>query len=681
MKISLNWLKEYIDHDLQPQQLAELLTLAGLEVDAIHPFDNDNILDISLTPNLGHCANLIGIAREISASTGKPVVYPKIEVKESSKDPISKEVKVYVKNQDNCPRYACRLVRNVKVNPSPEWLRKRLEACGLSSINNVVDIVNMVVLELGQPLHAFDYDTLEGHAILVRDANKGEKFTTLDGKERILEAEDLLICDANKPVALAGIMGGLNSEVTDNTKNVLLEAAYFSAKAIRKSSKRLALSTDASKRFERGCDPNQVLQALDRAAMLLAQFAGGEVAPGVIDLAAHEFPPKQVQCRLSRINQLLGTQLGLSEVDNIFGRLGFVRRVDPQGVFTVTIPTYRVDISHEIDLIEEVARIYGYGNIAKEDIHYKNSTLEHAPIFLFEREVRARLIGERLQEILTCDLIGPTLCGIVKESMMPEEDLIRVLNPTSVEQSLLRTSLLPGLLQMVKHNIDHQNKNVNGFEIGRIHFKEQDRYCEQAVVGIVLTGKQHPYNWKSKPEDVDLFDLKGIVENLLIGLNICDFSFKNTGLPSFHSGRQASINVGALEVGSLGEVHPTILRRLDVTQRIFFAEVNLQDLIKVEKKSQKAHSLALYPSSERDWTVTVKEEMSLAEMLNKILSVPSRLREKVSLLDIYRSEKVGEGLKNVTFRFVYRDKDKTVEQLEVESEHKRITDQVLASLK
>jgi phenylalanyl-tRNA synthetase beta chain len=678
MKFPLSWLKEYINPNLSVEEIGSKLTSAGLEVDSIQNIQGtqslDSIFEIGLTPNLGHCASLIGVARELSASIDKPVSFPKINLKEDSNEQIAKQIKVRIENHKGCRRYSCRLIKDVVIGPSPEWMKKRLEDCGLRPVNNVVDIVNYVVMEFGLPLHAFEYDALEGHEIIVRAAKSGEKFVTLDEKERLLQDGDILICDKNKPVALAGVMGGLNSEVKETTKNVLLEAAYFHPGTIRKTSKRLGLSTDASKRFERGADPNQVVQSLNRAAMLLQEIAKGRVVSGILDQLDAPFEEARVTCRLKRINHLLGTQIGVSEVESIFKRLGMASHWDGQDLFTVTVPTYRVDISTEIDLIEEVARTYGYDNIGKssQDAVYRASTLPHTPAFYFEQKVRDRLIAEGLQEFITCDLIGPTITAIVKDDSINSDAVVKVLNPVSVEQSILRTSMLPGLLQVAKNNFDHQNLDVSGFELGRIHFKDGDGYKEQTVFGIILMGKSHPHNWKNKPHEVDFYDLKGMIENILNELNVKNFSFKESLFQTLHSGRQASIFVDALELGSFGEVHPSILRRLDVSQRIYFAEISLQDLQQVRSPDQKMTPLAIYPCSKRDWTVTVSEDVTIESLMTKIHSQGSKLLEDIHLLDIYRSEKLGTGKKNVTLHFIYRDKNKTIEQEAVDAEHKRI---------
>jgi len=794
MRIPLSWLKEYIDIQLSPSQIAKSLTLAGLEVDSIdtismpfvgvvvakviecqkHPeadnlkvatvFDGSNtfqvvcaapncrpgiksafaridatltdeegkkfkikkaklrgvesfgmlcahdelglskddagiiefsehikegtdvaqmyadtVFEISLTPNLGHCSSIIGIARELSASTEIPFHLPRIALNENSEMPAAKSVSVKVQNLEKCPRYTCRVIHNVIIAPSPDWLKSRLEASGMRPINNIVDVTNYVMLELGQPLHAFDADLLQGNTIIVKNAVTGEKFTTLDGKERCLDQEDLLICDQNKAVALAGIMGGMNSEVGDKTKNIVLEAANFSPSAIRRSSKRLGLISDASKRFERGTDPNILSLALDRAAMLIQQIAGGHVLSGIVEVAAHPFPKKKVNCRLSRINKLLGMQMSVSEVQNIFTRLEIASKWDGHDIFHTEVPTYRNDINEEVDLIEEIARIYGYDNITSSSVHYQSSSIPHHPIFQFEREIRSRLINEGLQEFLTCDLIGPTILDVIKETEVPESSWVRVLNPTSVEQSVLRTSLLPGLLQVVKYNWDHQTQDIAGFEIGRIHLKNGNEYIEQSVAAIVLSGKSKTHFWGDKDQNADFFDLKGIIENLLNELYIPEVSFKSNKIAALHSGRQAGIFSGKVEIGSIGELHPAVLRRLDVPQRILFAEINLHNLMSLRPQSVQMQQLPVFPGSERDWTITLKESIPIDDIFRSVYAVTSKHLENVTLLDIYRSEKLGAGLKNVTFRFFYRDNEKTIAQEIVDAEHAHIVQSIICN--
>lgn len=640
----------------------------------------DTIFTISLTPNLGHCTSVLGIARELSAVTGLPLREPKIDLSEDPAQMISKDVKVAVKDQSACPRYACRLIKNVKVGPSPEWLRRRLEQCDVRSVNNIVDVTNYVLLELGHPLHAFDFDCLAGHQVIVKKAEDGMVFKTLDGKDRVLNKETLLICDEKHPVAIAGIMGGLDSEVKEGTKNILLESAYFDPVCIRKASRQLGLQTDSSKRFERGTDPNRLILSLDHAAQLIQQVAGGEIVFGALDIKEKEFPEKLINCRLSRANQMLGTSLSAGEVEDVFQRLKFHYKWDGHDLFEVKVPTYRTDVTIEVDLIEEIARLYGYDNIPKRTCRYQSSEVLHHPVYLFEQQMHTRLIAEGLQEFLTCDLIGPTVLNIVGSKEVSSVEMIKVLNPTSIEQSVLRTSLLPGLLQVAKYNFDRQQNAISGYEIGRIHYKEGDQYKEQSVVGIILSGKSRPYHMDPKPQDYDFYDLKGIVENILGELGISQHEYKNLGLSTFHTGRQASVFIDSLEVGSIGEIHPSILRRLDMPQRLFFGEFNLHDLMKVVKRQVKMQELPLYPGSERDWTITVNEMIAFSELLSYIRLVTAPLLQNVILLDIYRSEKLGKEWKNVTIRFVYRDPLKTLEQEMVDNEHQHVTSEVVKRL-
>lgn len=683
MRIPLGWLSTFIALEAPISEIAQRLTELGLEVDAIEVLDNqkDTVLEVSLTPNLGHCMSILGVARELAAVYRTPVVIPPCDLKEGSGKNIEASVSLSVVDAVRCPRYACRLIKNVTIAPSPEWLQQALLASGLRPVNNIVDITNYVLLELGHPLHAFDFDCLKGGSITVRTAEKGTKFTTLDGKERILSETDLLICDAKDPVAIAGVMGGADSEVSDATKNILLESAYFIPQTIRRTSQRLGLQTDASKRFERGTDPNMVVTALNRAAKLIAEIAGGEIAPGTLDVSKGEFPPHQIRCRVQRVNALLGTTLSLNEVESTLQRLHLKTDAIEGETLLVTVPTYRCDLAEEIDLVEEVARIYGYDNIRKEVMAYQSSTQPHSPLFLFEREVRNRLIAEGLQEFLSCDLISPTLQQRLNGGEMPQDAAIHVMNPVSEEQSVLRTSLLPAFLVLVRYNQDRQIHDLAGFEIGRVFFKEEEGYREQSVAGIVMSGKQRPASWDQKPFSVDFFDLKGIIENLLTQIGIKDIRFQVSSFDTLHPGRQASLFVGNLEVATLGEVHPSVLRQMDIQQPVLFAEISLQDLMKQRTELTTMKPLSRFPGSSRDWTITLNEETPVQVIFNAIKEANSSLLEETILTDLFRdAEKLGANRKNVTFRLNYRNPNKTVSQEAVDAEHARIIGETTKTL-
>jgi phenylalanyl-tRNA synthetase beta chain len=635
-------------------------------------FYSETILDISLTPNLGHCMSIYGLAREISSLLNLPLKQPPFHLHESEKR-IEEMLKVYLIDKKQCLRYACRAVMGITVSSSPEWLKRRLESCGLRSINNVVDVGNLVMLAYGQPLHMFDADRIEGNEIIVTADTSCEALDTLDGLSRSIAPGQLLICDKKGPLAFAGVMGGARSAVSEHTKNVLIEAACFTPQAIRKSARLLSLKTDSSQRFEKEVDPEGVLHALHYAAFLLQTLAGGTVVRGAIDLQSHPFHKKKITCRVSRVNAILGTQLSTNEIALLLRRLRMEIVQESSHDILVEVPSFRTDISTEIELIEDIAKIYGYHNIPKTVPRHVSSTLLPPPIHLLENEVRGRLIGQGLQELITCDLISPRQAEMSLEASFPKEALLSVIYSHSVEQSVMRASLLPGLLQVVKYNLDHTNPDLLGFEVGRIHFREKEKVMEPTTAGIILTGKRAPYHWNPKPQECDVFDLKGIVENLLMGLGIEKISFDTSHLHNFHPGRQARIKRDDLSLGVLGEVHPAHLKELGIEQRVFFAEINLNELIPLLPKEKQAAALPLFPGSERDWTVTIKEESHVGPLLEAIRAVPSRLLEKAILLDLYKSEQIGKDSRNATFRFFYRDPEKTIAFETVEREHARIT--------
>ncbi len=645
----------------------------------LETFYSDAILEVSLTPNLGHCMSIYGIARELSAILGLPLTNLDFPVHEVG-EPIGKKIRLSLIDKKQCLRYACRLIENVQVGPSPDWLKKRIESAGVRSINNVVDVGNFVMLEMGQPLHMFDASRIEGHHLIVTSQTAYTTLETLDTAQRNIPPNALLICDDNKPLAFAGVMGGMSSAVTDKTRSILIEAAVFSPQSIRKTTKILSLRSDSSNRFEKGIDPNGLINALDRAASLLQEIAGGTVVSGYLDQKTRAFEDKRIACRLNRVNELLGTQLSLSEVQEIFHRLRFHNVIEGSHSLIVSIPSYRNDISIEADLIEEIARIYGYNNIPRRPPRHIASTILPAPMYIMEKTARSRLIAEGLQECVTCDLISPIQAEMGLENALSKESLISVLHPSSIDQSVLRPSLLPGLLQVVKYNHNHSNDNLCGFEIGRIHFRDGENFREFSTAGIVMTGKSSLYHWDPKPREVDFFDLKGIIENFLASLHIGAVAFVRSHLHNFHPGRQASIKVRDQTIGVLGEVHPSHIQKLDIGQRIYFAEINLQDVLQLTPKSRQVAEINPFPGSERDWTITVSEEMTIGKLLDIIKESSSRLLEQVYLLDLYKSNQIGQDNKNATFRFYYRDQKKTIAFETVEKEHARLIEAVQKKL-
>lgn len=609
----------------------------------------DPVFELSLTPNLGHCMSALGVARELSAALQIPIHQTKGTVKETHLDK-----QVHVRDFNLCPRYMCRLIENVKVGPSPYWLKKQLEACGQKSINNIVDIANFIMFKLGQPLHAFDCDLLEGNSIEVGPLKHGQKFLGLDGIERDVPAGSLMIFDEKKPIAIAGIMGGANSAVSETTTRILLEAACFDPISVRNTSKKIGLRSESSQRFEKGIDPQAIEAALNEATQLI----GGH-QKGSADLKKGPFHPKAISYRPERVNRILGTQLSATEIEEIFARLGFKTKNNQ-----AEVPLYRTDVSEEIDLVEEVARIYGYNNIEKTIPSCSTSQIPSDPVFIFENEMRRKLSAQGLFEFLTCDLISPKLAEISREITPPSMGFLQTTYSKSEEYSVLRTSLLPGLLQVTKGNIDQKNLSISAFEIGRIHFMQNNAVTEIPMAAILLTGKKDLPNWSHKTTDADYFDLKGIIENLLSGTFI-----PSTHL-AFHPGRQADIQMGDLIVGSLGEIHPTLLEKFGIEQRVYYAELNLAHLLKLKKAHHRMTPLPQFPSSERDWTVPLDLKMPIDAIFQQVHSMHSNLLEKVELIDLYHPGSAAQ--KNATFRFTYRDKLKTISFEEVESEHTKI---------
>lgn len=664
MKIPLSWLQQYIDLSLPIKEIAQALTMSGLEVEHLE-MGNDPVFEIALTPNLGHCMSIYGVARELSALLNLPLKQVAYHPKEAG-DPIANQIRVSLLDKRQCPRYACRIVRNVRVAPSPEWLQQRLIAAGIRPINNIVDIGNYVMLDRGQPLHLFDYDTIADHHLIITSQTDYLSLATLDGVSRDIPPSALLICDTKQPLAFAGILGGADSGVSDTTCHVLIEAAYFTSASIRKTSKLLGVRTDASQRFEKGIDPNGLEAAINMAAHLLTELAQGTCAPGIIDIAACAFSPKTLTCRLHRINEILGTQLSLNEVLAMFQRLQFPVLEETAHACTLAIPTHRNDIVQEIDLIEEIARLYGYPHIQNSKGQVANIGWHpHDPQYLLENLTRNRLLTEGLRECITCNLIGPSQVTW-QEHPIGSSALISVLHPHSIDQSILRPSLLPGLLQIVQYNLNHDNPHLHAFEIGNVHFREQDRLEERPMVGIILTGQSAPHHWSQKPNATDFFDLKGILENLLIHQPL---TLLPSHLPYFHPTRQSYVHIGNHLIGTLGEIHPDYALHLGISERVYFAEI---DLHAVRACTPHYPPVALFPGSERDWTITLPIDMPIDLIFQSAKRhAPSQL-EHISLLDLYKSDKIGQDRKNATFRFYYRENQKTIDFETVEREHARL---------
>lgn len=632
----------------------------------------DPVFDISLTPNLGHCMSALGVARELAAFMDKKIEFPE-SIQEKSLDGWS----IDIENKELCPRYACALIKNVTIAPSPFWLQIRLGMCGIRSINNIVDVTNLVMLELGQPMHAFDADKIQGKKIRVGTVKGKKKISLLDDTEIEAPEGSLFIKDTKEPIALAGIMWGSESSVSDQTKDILLEAAYFDPLSVRKTATSLGLRTESSIRFEKGTDPNLVPIALERARFLISEMNSQSSFLGKVDKKKADFLPKEIHLRVPRVQKILGHHFSISEVDAIFHKLGFKTKTLSKDALQVAVPTFRSDISEEIDLIEEVARIYGYNHIPEVIPKFTIAKLPHNPLFYFEKFIRTRLISEGLQEILTCDLISPKLAEITRELSHPKGSLVEVQHSKSKEHSILRPSLLAGMLETLAFNQDRKIPNLSLFEIGRIHLRVEKDFVEQETFAILLSGKESPHSWDRPGHAVDFFELKGIVENLMEALRIKEVSFKPSKHPSFHPTNQANVWIKDADIGAIGELHPETLDMLDIKQKAFFCELNLYHLLKLHPKKISLEEIPPFPSSERDWTVTLDDSFEISRILEGAKAFRSSLLEKIELLDLFKGEAVPAGKKNATFRFTYRNREKTVSFDDVEKEHTKVINSII----
>jgi phenylalanyl-tRNA synthetase beta chain len=636
-------------------------------------FLRDPTLSIALTPNLGHCRSVLGVARELAAHFAETVQSLKISLKEDLDNHTQNKIKIVNEEIDGCPQYMCRIVQGIEVTPSPYWLKQQLLKAGIRSINTVVDIGNLVMHELGQPLHMFDYDKLKHKEMVIRKTYEGERILTLDKVERILPEDTLVICDGSKPQAIAGIMGGLESSVTESTHTILIESAQFHPTLIRKTSRTLGLRTESSARFENEIDPAAVKTALDYACSLIQQLSGGRVLKGIIENSPRPYKPRFLTCRLSKINALLGTHLSLTEVETFLTRLGFTLTSDGKDLYQLKIPSWRNDVKEEIDIIEEVARIFGYNNIPRNHPRHISSQIPHSPLFMLCKKIQTKMIGDGLQEFITCNLISPKICELELDSGVFKNELIKVLHAKSEDQSILRPSLLPGMITAVSHNQNQGRFDVGAFEIGQIHFRDGFKFIEKTSLGIILTGNRTPYHFEMKPTNFDFFDMKGVLETLFSSLLIKNIEFHPSNYESFHPKRQAQILINEKPLGVIGELHPSLQKKLDLRSRVVFSELDMQVLEKTLSQTPQFESLPTFPGSERDWTITMKRTRDLGPMLSALKSFDSQLLKRCELLDIYQGPNVSESEKNVTFRFFYRDDAKTLDIESVETEHTKLT--------
>lgn len=616
------------------------------------------IFELWVAPNRPDCMSVFGIAREVSAILGRELKKPEFSLKEEGES-VSGRARVEILDPEACPRYCCRLVEGVRVGPSPEWLRKRLESSGIRPVNNVVDVTNFVMLELGQPLHAFDCDKLGEGGISVRKASDGETLTTLDGTERTLLAEDLLICSSGAPVALAGVMGGRETEIEDATTNVLLEAACFSPEGIRKTSRRIGLKSESSARFEKGVDPAGVPFALDRAAELVNRLAGGTVAEGAVDAYPSPSGPREVSLSVEKVRGLLGVSIDSGEVAEILQSLQFEIMDFSEDALTLGIPTFRVDVEREIDVVEEVARLLGYDNIPSVAPEVPMAAKKINVITVMEKRLRDIFVSYGFLEAVNYSFESPDLLRPfgLGESMS-------VLNPISRDLSEMRTSLLPGLVKNVKLNLSRQNQDVRLFESGKVFYpKRKEQLPDEAKkFAAVATGKRAPEVWSG--EEFDFFDIKSVLERSAEVLSVdakLEFGEVSSDDGFLRPGRASAITLRGEVLGFVGELHPYLMERLEMDGSVYALELDLSLLSVAYTSSEKKFSpLPKFPSLRRDMALVVDDAVAVREILSVVKGENSSIIENAWVFDIYRGDPLGRGKKSVALSLLLRDAEKTL---------------------
>ncbi|MDC0706911.1 phenylalanine--tRNA ligase subunit beta [Stigmatella sp. ncwal1] len=640
---------------------------------------DDVVLEVNVTPNRPDALSHLGVAREVGVVTGVAFRPPEPKLSEAGGATADK-VKVRIEDPVRCPRYAARVVENVTIQPSPQWMQDRLKACGVRAINNVVDVTNYVNLEYGQPLHAFDLDKMAGQEIVIRAARPGEKIRTLDGKERTLDADDLAICDRDHAQAIAGVMGGADSEVTGGTKRIVLESANFLASSVRRSSKRHGLHTEASHRFERGADLDAVGPAIDRAAQLIAELSGGTVASGRVDVYPGQKPARRVTLRFARVEKVLGTSVPEGECRRILGALGFQGVEEGAAQATFEVPRARVDVEREEDLLEEIARVFGYDNIRARLPRGVAELAPEPPQSEAERRLRQVLSGAGLNEVVNYSFVAPRNLEVLGGKDAP----VALINPLSVEQSVMRTSLLPGLLENLSRSVRHQVERVAIHETGRAYFRDPEGGQGQRpatrevprVAGLVW-GLRSGRTWTQKDARMDFYDAKGAVEAVLHGLRVAGARFVPAEAPAWHPRACAQVLLAdGTVLGHVGELHPRVTKALELPQGVFTFELDTVPLYAAAQLEPAYHALPRFPAVLRDLAVVVPVELRNDEVRRVILEVGGTLVEDALIFDVYTGKPIPEGKKNLAYAIRYRSQERTLTDGEVGEAHQRIISEV-----
>jgi phenylalanyl-tRNA synthetase beta chain len=692
MLVPYKWLAEYVPGLPLPGDVAEALTSSGTACESVTGEGGDTVFDFEITHDRADCLNIFGIAREAAATLGLELKHPDLAVNEEG-PVVDGLATVKIISPDLCRRYVGRVVTEVNVGPSPEWMQKRLLSCGIRPINSVVDITNYVMLELGQPLHAFDLDRIRDGTILVRRARSGESITTIDGELRELSGDMLVIANSRSPVAIAGVMGGVDTEVEESTTQVLLEAASFDSVSVWRTSRRLKMRTEASIRFSRGVWLENARLGIDRAAALMAELGVGKVARGRVD----EYPgleaPVYIRLRPARVNRLLGLTVDEDEMKSILMRLGFVLDEWNEDSCRVLVPNHRMDVSQEEDLVEEIARIYGYNKIPPTIPKGTPPEIQLNPERSLESKVGEVLRGSGLTEIDTMTFTSEAACY---ELRLPEEDIdlykVQISNPISSEHTMLRTTLLVSLVDVLRRNASRQRDDVAIYEVGKVFRrryveeckKEADREAnlpyERKMIGLALMGKLEEPTWGNQTPDADFFHIKGIIERLLEGLGISGYRFGKTTHPTLHPGRTAKLVINDEDTGYFGELHPAVNEALGLSKSAYLAELDLVKLLLSLPEERGVKPLPRFPAVTRDIAVVVQEGIESGRVEDRIWEAGAGLVERVNLFDVYVGPQVPPGHKSLAYSITYRSLDRTLTDEEVGAVHARIVENLASGV-
>lgn len=675
MLISYHWLQEFVQTSLTPQELRDRLTMVGLAIDAVESHGTDSILDVEVPSNRPDCLSHVGIAREVAVIDHGLLRIPPIKPFMTA-GKTEAATSVEIKDARLCPRYTARLVTGVKIGPSPEWLTERLLAIGQRPINNVADITNYILHELGQPLHAFDFARLLGGRIVVRRALKNEKLKTLDGVDRVLTDQMLVIADGERPVALAGIMGGEDSEINADTVDVLIESAYFDPDSVRKTARSLSMDTEASRRFERGADRDLVLYAQERCVQLICELAGGVATENAIDVYPEPIPPTVINFRTARVQELTSLSVPSSAAENIFRGLGFEEVSTSASGVTVRVPSYRVDVELEEDLVEEVARHVGYDHIASE-LPPSSAAGEYQPSEMKQRVLRRALNAFSFDEAINFSFV-PAQPGF---ELIPdfEGTEVRLENPIIEDASLLRKTLVPGLLNALRHNLNHGTRDIRLFEIGRIFSGvEGSQPLEKQALALVSTGGVVLEGKALSETEVDFFDMKGALETAIDWINLKALSFAKSSASHFQKGQAAAIHTadGTL-IGTLGRLADQFASAYKFRQPVYIAELDLDALLASPEKPVLYSSLARYPSVVRDLSLLLDRTTSFKEIVQAIKAQKIDDCDDIKFVGTYEGANIPEGKRSLTVRIAYRSDDRTLRDEEVEERHQQLTSQLL----